>query len=113
MDQRCISGLGNIYVNEVLFLSKIRPTRKVRTLKDREIDKIISNIKKILKISIKLGGSSIKDFSSDDGKKGSFQQRFRVYGKEGEKCSNTDCSTSIIRRIISNRATFYCMKCQK
>ena len=113
MDQRCISGLGNIYVNEVLFLSKIRPTRKVRTLKDYEIDKIISNIKKILKTSIKLGGSSIKDFSSGNGTKGNFQQRFRVYGKEGEKCSNTDCSTNIIRTIISNRATFYCTKCQK
>ena len=113
MDQRCISGLGNIYVNEVLFLSKIRPTRKVRTLKDYEIDKIISNIKKILKTSIKLGGSSIKDFSSGNGTKGNFQQRFRVYGKEGKKCSNTDCSTSIIRTIISNRATFYCTRCQK
>ena len=113
MDQRCISGLGNIYVNEVLFLSKIRPTRKVRTLKDYEIDKIISNIKKILKTSIKLGGSSIKDFSSGNGTKGNFQQRFRVYGKEGKKCSNTDCSKSIIRTIISNRATFYCTRCQK
>ncbi len=113
MDQRCISGLGNIYVNEVLFLSKIRPLRKVQTLKDREIEEIILNIKKILKASIKLGGSSIKDFSSDNGKKGSFQQRFNVYGKEGEKCSNIDCSMSIIRTIISNRSSFYCSKCQK
>ena len=60
-----------------------------------------------------LGGSSIKDFSSDSGKKGLFQQHFNVYGKEGEKCSNTDCNKSIIRIFVSNRSTFFCKRCQK
>ncbi len=113
MDQKCISGLGNIYVNEILFLSKINPKRKVKSINNFEIKKIIKNTKSILKNSIKLGGSSIKDFSSGNGKKGLFQQHFRVYGKEGEKCSNVDCSESILRIKISNRASFFCQRCQK
>ncbi len=113
MDQKFIAGLGNIYVNEVLFLSGIDPLRKVLKLKEYEIKKIIFNIKKILKNSIKLGGSSIKDFSSDDGKKGVFQQHFKIYGKQGEKCSNADCNSNIIRTVISNRASFICRSCQK
>ena len=113
MDQKFIAGLGNIYVNEILFLSAIRPYRKVAYINDYEIDKIIKNTKIILKKSIKKGGSSIKDFSSDNGKKGNFQQYFKVYGKKGQKCSNTDCSSNIIKIVLSNRATFYCKKCQK
>ena len=113
MDQKFISGLGNIYVNEILFQSKVRPERKVSKLNDDEINKIINYSKKILRRSIKLGGSTIKDFSSDNGKKGIFQQHFKVYGRKGEKCSNTDCNNSIIRTVISNRASFFCKSCQK
>tara|TARA_Y100001935_G_C17198016_1_gene453568 strand:- start:107 stop:976 length:870 start_codon:yes stop_codon:yes gene_type:complete len=113
MDQKCVSGLGNIYVNEILFFSGIKPQRKVSSLKNFEIQKIIKFSKKILKNSIKLGGSTIKDFSSENGKKGVFQQHFKVYGRENEDCSNVDCNLRIIRTVISNRATFFCKKCQK
>ena len=113
MDQKCVSGLGNIYVNEILFLSGVRPNKKVKLIKNFEIEKILKNTKKILKSSIKLGGSSIKDFSGDDGKKGSFQQHFKVYGQKGKKCSTKDCNLKIIRRIISNRSSFFCKNCQK
>ena len=113
MDQKFLSGIGNIYANEILFLSKINPACIAKKLKDFEIKKIIKLTKKILKISIKLGGSSIKDFSSSDGKKGSFQQHFNVYGKEDEPCSNKNCKNKIVRSIISNRSTFHCPKCQK
>ena len=113
MDQKFISGLGNIYVNEILFLSGILPNRKVVRLKDHEIKKIIKNTKKVLRNSIKLGGSSIKDFSSDNGKKGDYQQYFRVYGRKGEKCSNIDCNMRINKSVISARATFFCKRCQK
>jgi formamidopyrimidine-DNA glycosylase len=113
MDQRFVSGVGNIYANEILFSSKIKPFRKVKTLKTFEIEKIIKFTKKILNNSIKLGGSSIKDFSSSDGKKGSFQQHFNVYGKKGEICSNINCKNKIIKSVISNRATFFCSECQK
>ena len=113
MDQKCVSGLGNIYVNEILFLSGIKPARKVNKLKNFEIEKIIRFSKKILKNSIKLGGSTIKDFSSENGKKGIFQQHFKVYGRQNQECSNIDCNLRITRTVISNRATFLCKNCQK
>ncbi len=113
MDQKCVSGLGNIYVNEILFFSGVKPSRKVKSLKDFELKNIVKNTKKILRNSIKLGGSSIKDFSSDDGKRGKFQQYFSVYGREGKNCSNVDCNKVVFRTVISNRATFFCKKCQK
>ena len=113
MDQKFVSGLGNIYVNEVLFLSKVKPTKKTYLIKDNEIHKIIKNTQKTLKKAIFFGGSSLRDFSSSDGKKGAFQQYFYVYGKKGENCSNKNCNKKIIKTIIGNRSTFYCPKCQK
>ncbi len=113
MDQRCVSGLGNIYVNEILFKSGIIPTKTVSKLKVNEVAKIVKNTKRILKRAIKFGGSSIKNFSSDDGKKGDFQQNFKVYGRNNKECSNADCNNLISRIVISNRSTFYCTRCQK
>ena len=89
MDQKFVSGLGNIYVNEILFLSGVRPSRVVKKLENFEIEKIIKYSKIILKDSIKLGGSTIKDFSSENGKKGVFQQHFKIYGRKDKKCSNS------------------------
>ena len=113
MNQAFVSGLGNIYVNEILFLSKIKPTKKTKDLLDNHIKKIIKFTKRTLTKAIKLGGSSIKDFSSGNGKKGLFQQHFSVYGRKGEKCSNKRCNNKIIKIVIASRASFYCPKCQK
>jgi len=113
MDQTFVSGLGNIYANEILFFSKIKPTKKTKDLLDEDIKKVIKFTKKILSKAIKLGGSSIKDFSSGNGKKGKFQQHFSVYGRKGEKCFNKTCNSNIIKIVIANRASFYCPKCQK
>jgi len=113
MDQKFVSGLGNIYVNEILFCSKVRPTRKISKLEDTEVKKILDNTKKILSKAIVSGGSSIKNFSNSDGKVGSFQQHFRVYGKKGNVCSNADCNRKIEKIVISGRASFFCPKCQK
>ena len=113
MNQKFVSGLGNIYVNEILFLSGIKPMKKINSLTVIEIKKIIKFSKIILRKAIKQGGSTIKDFSNDTGKKGIFQQSFKVYGKKGERCSNIDCSQRIYRVIISQRSAFYCPRCQK
>ena len=113
MDQKFVSGIGNIYANEILFMSKINPSRNVQKLKEFELKKIVNYTKKILKKAIKFGGSSIKDFSSSNGKNGSFQQHFNVYGKKGEECSRVNCKYRIIKSSISNRATFFCSNCQK
>jgi formamidopyrimidine-DNA glycosylase len=113
MDQKFVSGLGNIYVNEILYLSGVSPLRKVKNLKDLEVNKIVFFTKKILNDSIRFGGSSIKNFSSSNGKKGIFQQHFKVYGRKGEKCSNSDCNNGITKVFVSNRGTFFCPSCQK
>ena len=113
MDQKFISGLGNIYVNEILFFSGVRPTKKIKKLKALDIQKIIKFSKKIISKAIFLGGSSIKNFSSSGGKKGSFQQHFSVYGKKGENCSKVKCMGKIKKIVIAKRASFFCDKCQK
>ena len=113
MDQKHVSGLGNIYVNEILFSSGVRPTKKIKKLTDVEIHKIIKFSKKIISKAIVLGGSSIKDFSSSSGKKGSFQQYFSVYGKKDDNCPKVRCAGKIKKIVIANRASFFCNKCQK
>tara|TARA_B100000029_G_scaffold81604_1_gene72544 strand:+ start:6725 stop:7588 length:864 start_codon:yes stop_codon:yes gene_type:complete len=112
MDQTFISGLGNIYVNEALFLSRIKPLRSCNDVNQHEISNLILNIKKILKLSISKGGSSIRDFKNTDGKNGSFQQFFYVYGKKNKKCSRISCKGKIKKIMISNRSSFFCEKCQ-
>ena len=113
MDQKFVSGLGNIYVNEILFYSHIHPARKISQLKENEIKRILINSKKILQKAINFGGSSIKNFSNSEGKIGTFQQYFTVYGKIGKNCSNSDCNGEIEKLILSNRGSFFCPKCQK
>jgi len=112
MDQTFVSGLGNIYVNEALFMSKIYPLRGCNTLNRNEIEKLIRNIKKILKFSISKGGSSIRDYRNILGKSGSFQQFFCVYGQENKNCSRISCKGKIKKIAISNRSSFYCDRCQ-
>ena len=112
MDQTFVSGLGNIYVNEVLYLSKINPLKNCNLLKKNEVNSLIFNIKKILKFSISKGGASIKDFKSALGVSGDFQQFFYVYDQEGKNCSRKSCVGKIKKVLIANRSTFYCEKCQ-
>ena len=113
MNQAFVSGLGNIYVNEILFRSKIYPKRKVCKLIFSEHKKIIKNTKFLLKRAINLGGSSIKNFKNAKGAKGTFQENFKVYGREGMMCKTYNCKSKIIRIITNNRSSFYCPSCQK
>ena len=112
MDQTFVAGLGNIYVNEALFKSKIHPLRACNSLNKEEIKNLILNIKKILKFSISKGGSSIRDFQNTLGKSGNFQEFFHVYGQKNKKCSRISCNGKIKKIQISNRSSFYCNKCQ-
>ena len=112
MDQSFICGLGNIYVNEALFISKISPGRMSFKIKDNEIVLLIKSIKTILKKSIVFGGSTIKDFHNSEGKSGQFQNFFKVYAKEGQGCPRSSCNGTIQKSVISSRATFFCTKCQ-
>ena len=113
MDQKFVSGLGNIYCNEILFLCKITPHRIVKNINKKEIGDIIKFTKKILIKSIDQGGSSIKNFVNIEGKSGSFQQKFNVYNREKSKCNRNKCLGIIQKINISNRSSYFCSKCQK
>ena len=113
MDQKYVSGLGNIYVNEILFSCSINPRKQVNKLSNEQVAKIVLNTKKTLNLSIQLGGSSIKDFNSVSGKKGDFQNKFKVYNRANKSCLRPKCDGPIKKIYIGNRSTFYCQKCQK
>ena len=113
LDQKFVSGIGNIYASEILFLSKINPFKKVKLLSKEECKKIIINSRKILLKAISKGGSSIRDFKDTSGLKGGFQNEFKVYQKEGVRCKNIGCTDFIRKKITSNRSTFFCDSCQK
>ena len=112
IDQIFVSGIGNIYANEILFLSKINPNKKVYLLSKKDCKKIIINSKKVLSLAIKKGGSSIRDFEIS-GKKGNFQKNFKVYERKGLNCKRYNCLGKIEKKTISNRSTFFCNRCQK
>ena len=113
LDQKFVSGIGNIYASEILFHSKIKPNRLVNSLNQEEITNIIISTKFILNKAIRKGGSSIRDFKNSDGNTGSFQNEFKVYNKENENCPNSSCKNKIKKLNITNRSTFYCNICQK
>ena len=112
LDQKFISGIGNIYASEILFLSKINPNKQVSKLKKSDCRKIIIYSKKVLNNAIKKGGSSIRDFKNTSGKKGNFQKNFNVYERSGLKCKRFDCNGVIQKKIISNRSSYFCNFCQ-
>ncbi len=113
MDQFFVSGIGNIYANEALFMSKINPLKLSGNIKKKEIKKLIKCVKNILRFSIIKGGSSIRDFKNTSGKIGNFQRFFKVYGRENKNCSRISCKGKIKRISISSRSSFYCNICQK
>ena len=113
MDQKIVSGLGNIYVNEILNLSSVNPKKISKNLSLIETKRIIRNTKITLKKAISLGGSSIRDFKGVSGNNGNFQQNFMVYNRSDQTCKKSGCRGLIKKIYISNRSTFYCLKCQK
>lgn len=110
LDQTIISGLGNIYANEVLFSARINPQRKGASITIKECDKIIESANKIIKEAISLGGTTIKSYTSSLGVTGRFQQKLMVHKRENEPCKI--CNTSIINEKVNGRSTYYCPKCQ-
>ena len=110
LDQKLISGVGNIYASEALFAAKISPSRPAYTLKMKEIKALRQQILSILAKAIESGGSSLRDYRQVDEKTGYFQFSFAVYGREKEPC--LVCSTPIQRLLQTGRSTFFCPSCQ-
>ena len=113
LDQGFVSGIGNIYASEILFLCEIKPDEIVSKLDESKCKSIIDYSKKVLSEAIKKGGSSIRDFKNISGKEGNFQKIFKVYDREGLKCKKIKCKGVIQKKMISNRSTFFCNSCQK
>ena len=110
IDQKIIAGIGNIYASEILYKAKINPLRKVNSLSQNDLNSIITYTKIILKKSIDVGGTTIRDHMQPDGSLGYFKQKLQVYGKTNEKCKT--CNSFIVKEVISNRSTFICRHCQ-
>jgi formamidopyrimidine-DNA glycosylase len=113
MEQKSISGIGNIYANEILWEAKINPFKKAKELEKEEIKRLLQAIRKILALAIRYQGTSAKDeaYRHLDGEKGSYSKFLKVYQKEGEPCSR--CGILIKRVKNQGRSTFYCSRCQK
>ena len=111
LDQTIISGLGNIYVDEVLFAANINPLRKTNTITQSECDRIISSANRIIKKAIKEGGCTIKSYTSSLGVIGNYQNYLKVHQRKDELC--LVCRTPIVKTVVNGRGTYYCPVCQK
>ncbi|MDO8570368.1 MAG: bifunctional DNA-formamidopyrimidine glycosylase/DNA-(apurinic or apyrimidinic site) lyase [Candidatus Daviesbacteria bacterium] len=111
MDQSVLSGIGNIYASESLFLAKIDPRRKVNSLSDTEFKKLYQGIADSLKLAIEKGGSTRANFVNVDGERGYFLDYANVYGKEGYPC--TGCKGKVEKITQAGRGTYMCPTCQK
>lgn len=111
LDQKYISGIGNIYADESLFAARLKPFRRVKTLSAPEIKKLWRVIPKILKYAIKHRGTSFNDYVDAQGETGNFVKYLKVYGRAGEKCKK--CGGIIKKVKLGGRGTHWCDKCQK
>lgn len=110
LDQTIISGLGNIYVDEVLFLSKIHPEKRAHLLSEDEVKRIYENVRIVLEEAVRLGGTTIRSYLNGLGEMGMFQQRLYAYGQTGKPCQH--CQTEIVKIKVAGRGTHICPTCQ-
>ena len=110
LDQRTLAGLGNIYVDEALWRARIHPLRPARELAGDEIKALRDGIKEALAAGIARQGATLRDYRQPDGRSGSMQKEFKVYGRDGEPCDR--CGTPIEKTRVAGRGTWYCPACQ-
>lgn len=111
LDQTTMAGLGNIYVDEVLFLSNLHPTRSANSLQLKDYKNIVKNAVYVLDKAVKLGGTTIRSYTSSLGVTGRFQNELFVHMREHEACKK--CNTVIVKTKVNGRGTYYCPTCQK
>jgi formamidopyrimidine-DNA glycosylase len=111
LDQRTVAGLGNIYVDEALWRAQLHPLRPAGTLDADELQRLTKAIREALRTGLARQGASLRDYSTPDGRRGRMQERFRVYGREGEPCSR--CGTPVDKIRVAGRGTWYCPSCQR
>lgn len=111
MDGQIVVGAGNIYASESLFRAGVRPTRAAGKVTRAEYARLASAIRTVLAEAIAQGGTTLRDFAGADGQSGYFQQDLYVYGREHQPCRH--CGATIAKKVIGQRASFYCPGCQK
>jgi len=111
MDQKVVTGLGNIYADEVAYEAGVRPMRQIAKVTSVEIEKLYKAIRRTIEAAIHLGGSSVADYLLADGSRGNYAREHKVYGKTGEKCSK--CGKKLLTIQLNGRTTVYCPHCQK
>ncbi len=111
LDQHVVSGVGNIYADESLWRARIHPMRIGATLKREELHRLYRVVRDVLNEAIRLRGSSVSDYVDSKGERGEFQQRHRVYQRQGKKCFR--CGATIRRAIVAGRSSHFCPKCQR
>lgn len=113
MDQSLISGIGNIYSDEILWASHIHPERTVLSITNNEYKLLTKNIKDILSKGINFGGDSMSDYRNPYGEPGAFHLQHNVYRRTGQKCKRKSCSGKILRKVIGGRSAHFCSMCQE
>lgn len=111
LDQSCVAGIGNIYSDEILWAARIHPLRRGSSLMETEVRRIFKSMKDILKLGIRTGGTSIRDYRKPSGQYGSFQNYRKVYQRAGLPCPR--CKTPIRRIVVAQRGAHFCPDCQK
>lgn len=111
MDSKIVVGAGNIYANEALFAAKIDPRTPAQKVDLEQYTLLVKHIKRILKLAIEKGGTTLKDFLDSDGNPGYFSQKLQVYGRTNQPCLR--CDGTVQAQMIGQRNTFFCTGCQK
>lgn len=114
LDQRLIAGLGNIYVCEVLWRSRLSPMRSAGSIANDKpvLERLAGDIRSVIAEAIAAGGSSLKDYIQANGALGYFQHSFSVYGREAQPCRAPGCGALVERAVQAGRSTFFCASCQ-
>jgi len=111
MDQRIVAGIGNIYASEILFLARVRPTRRAGRVARAELERIAAITPQVLRAAIGSRGTTFRSYRDSKGRPGRFAARLHVYGRDGQPCHV--CAAAIRNVIVGQRASFYCPACQK
>ncbi len=111
LNQKLLSGVGNIYADEALFRAGIRPRRRAKSLTRTELARLHAKLREVLYEAVEAGGSSVNDYVDSEGNEGFFQLRHNVYQRTGQPC--LECKTEIKRVVVAGRSSHYCPSCQK
>ena len=111
MNSSVVVGVGNIYASEALFLAGIHPKRRADRISAMRMTRLADAIKSVLQNAIEAGGTTLQDFHGADGEPGYFQQKLKVYGRDGEPCHRCERPVSVV--VLGQRSTFYCKDCQR